>query len=166
MAAFAGRVACLLVLAYAGNAEAQSVQGVVTGSVSDSSGGVVRGADLTLTNNGTGVHQQEKSDAVGNYRFSLVPPGDYKLAVKAQGFATKEVRAIVVDASKVTPVIVVVSVAGAQTVIEVSEQETIVQTATSDVAITIDQRMIESMPLLTRSVFDLAFAAPAVTKGM
>jgi hypothetical protein len=149
-----------------GSAEAQSVQGVVTGSVSDSSGGVVRGADLTLTNARTSVQQKEKSDADGNYRFSLVPPGDYTLTVKAQGLATKEVRAIVVDASKVTPVNVALSVATEETVIEVSGQDTIVQTATSDVAITIDQRMIESMPLLTRNVFDLAFVAPAVTKGM
>jgi hypothetical protein len=166
MAAFAGRVTCLLVLAYAGTAEAQSVQGVVTGSVSDSSGGVIRSADLTLTNDGTAVEQHEKSGTDGNYRFSLVPPGGYTLAVKGQGFATKEVQGIVVDASKVTPVNVTLSVATAQTAIEVSEQETMVQTATSDVAITIDQRMIESMPLLSRNVFDLVFAAPAVTKGM
>src|SRR4029077_7317332 len=48
----------------------------------------------------------------------------------------------------------------------VTEQETMVQTATSDLTTSINQRTIESMPLLSRNVFDLAFAAPSVTQGM
>ena len=58
------------------------------------------------------------------------------------------------------------SVATASATIEVSAQETMVQTATSDLSTTINQQLISSMPLLTRNVFDLAFAAPGVTQGM
>ena len=162
-----GAVFCaLLVLAFVGSAEAQTVQGVVTGSVVDSSGAVVPGADLTLTNDGTGAAQQEKTANDGGFRFSLVPPATYTLTIKAQGFTTREIKAIVVAASQTVPVAVTLSVATAQAVVEVSEQEAMVQTATSDMAVTINQKFIESMPLLTRNVFDLAFAAPAVTQGM
>lgn len=155
-----------MALAFAGGAEAQTVQGVVTGSVADSSGAVIPRADLTLTNDGTGVAQHELSRSDGDFRFGLVPPGTYTLTVKAQGFTTKEIKNIVVEASTTVPVAVALSVATATAVVEVSAQEAMVQTASSDLATTINQRMIESMPLLTRNVFDLAFAAPSVTQGM
>jgi hypothetical protein len=156
----------LLALIFTGSAEAQSVQGVVTGSVADSSGAVVPSVALQLTNDETGVSQQETSGTDGSFRFGLVPAGTYTLTIKAQGFTTKEVKGIIVEASRTIPVAVTLSVATAQTVVEVTEQEAMVQTATSDLTTTIDQRFIQSMPLLTRNVFDLAFAAPAVTQGM
>ncbi|MGA3044240.1 MAG: TonB-dependent receptor, partial [Bryobacteraceae bacterium] len=102
----------------------------------------------------------------GDYRFGLVPPGTYTLTTKAQGFTTKEIKRIIVDASTSVGVNVSLSVATSQTLVEVTAQESIVQTASSDLSTTIDQRFIDSMPLLTRNVFDLTFAAPAVTQGM
>jgi len=153
-------------LAVAGGAAGQTVQGVVTGTVTDVSGAVIPNADLTLTNDGTLVEQHETSLSSGEYRFGLVPPGNYTLTTKAQGFTTKEIKKIIVDASITVGVNVVLSVATSQTLVEVSAQESIVQTASSDLATTIDQRFIESMPLLSRNVFDLTFAAPSVTQGM
>jgi hypothetical protein len=150
---------------FMGSAQAQ-VQGVVEGVVTDVSGAVVPGADLTLTNDGTLVEQHEKSLANGDYRFGLVPPGNYTLTTKAQGFTTKEIKNIIVQASTSIGVNVSLSVATSQTLVEVTAQENIVQTASSDLSTTIDQHFIDSMPLLTRNVFDLTFAAPAVTQGM
>jgi len=146
--------------------QGQTAQGVVTGTVVDSTGAVIPAADLTLTNDGTGVSQEEKSGQDGSYRFPLVPPGTYTLTSKAGGFTTRQIKNIIVDASQTVPVAVTMSVATTQTTVEVSAQETLVQTATSDLATTINQRTIENIPLLTRNVFDLAFAAPAVTQGM
>ncbi len=156
----------LLALTFAVGLEAQSVQGVVTGVVTDATGAVVPGADLTLTNDGTNVSQNEKSLNNGDYRFGLVPPGTYSLTTKAPGFTPREIKGIIVDASSSVPVNVTLSVATATTVMEVSSQETMVQTVSSDLATTVNQKFIESMPLLSRNVFDLAFAAPSVTQGM
>ena len=158
--------ALLLTFATAGSTSAQSVQGVVTGVVSDSSGAVVPNVELTLTNDGTNVSQEEKTHSDGNYRFGFVPPGTYTLTAKAAGFTTREIKAIIVDASTSVPVNVTMSVASSSTVVEVTLQETMVQTASSDLSSTVNERFIESMPLLTRNVFDLAFAAPSVTQGM
>jgi hypothetical protein len=160
-------VCFLAVLCLAGGiCMAQSVQGVVTGTVTDTSGAVVPKASITLTNLGTQVAQELQAGVDGAYRFPLVPPGTYKLTVEASGFTTKEVKGIVVDASTTVPVNVTLSVATAQAVVEVAEQEVLVQTATADLATTINERMIESIPLLTRNVYDLAFAAASVTQGM
>ncbi len=156
----------ILALVFLSSAQAQTVQGVVTGTVVDSSGAVIAGADLTLTNEGTGVEQHEKSEANGDYRFALVPPGTYTLTARAPGFATKKIKRIIVNASQTVPVAVTLSIATSQTVVEVTTQENMVQTATSDVATTINQYSITSLPLISRDVFDLAFAAPATTQGM
>jgi hypothetical protein len=163
------RFVCLLFVLFcitSAVAVAQTVQGIVTGLVTDTSGAVVPKASIALTNQGTQITQETQGGADGSYRFSLVPPGTYGLTVKAPGFTTKEVKGIIVDASTTVPADVVLSVATAESVIEVAEQETLVQTATSDLSTTINERVIESIPLLTRNVYDLAFAAASVTQGM
>src|ERR1035438_271056 len=163
--AIRGLMSVLLLLAGAGFTEAQ-VQGVVTGTVFDASNSAIPGADVELTNVGTGINQRAKSGTDGSYRFSLAPPGNYKLDVKASGFTENQITEIKVDASETVPVSVTLAVATSTTTIDVQAAAALVQTASSDLSTTVNQRTIESMPLLTRNVFDLAFTAPAVTPGM
>jgi hypothetical protein len=155
-----------LLLAGASFTEAQTVQGVVTGTIFDGTGAAVPKANIALTNVGTSISQNAISGSDGGYRFSLVPPGTYKLAVKASGFTEKQITEIKVDPSETVPVNVTLAVSTATTTVEVESSAALVQTATSDLSTTINERTIESLPLLTRNVFDLAFAAPAVTQGM
>ncbi|MGI9072441.1 MAG: TonB-dependent receptor domain-containing protein [Bryobacteraceae bacterium] len=158
------RMACLLLLAWV--APAQTVQGVVTGTVSDPTGGSIPNAEVTLTNEGTQVTQSATAGADGGYRFSLVPPGTYTLTVKAPGFGGKETKGIIVNASQTVPLDVKLDVATASTAIEVTTQNTIVQTASSTLATTVNAQTIANTALLTRNVFDLAFLAPQVSQGM
>lgn len=144
----------------------QSVQGVVTGNITDATGASIPNAQVTLTNEGTGVVQHETSGSSGVYRFSLVPPGTYTVTVKAAGFTEKETKGITVDASQTVPVDEKLDVATSSTAVEVTSQATIVQTASSDLTTTVNTRTIEATPLLTRNVFDLAFLAPQVSQGM
>ena len=164
--AISGSLSVFLLLAGAGFTEAQTVQGVVTGTIFDASGAAVPKASITLTNVGTSVGQSAVSSTDGGYRFSLVPPGMYKLSVKASGFTEKQITEIKVDPSETVPVNVTLAVSTATTTLEVEAAAALVQTATSDLATTINEKTIQSLPLLTRNVFDLAFAAPAVTQGM
>ncbi len=167
MKSLAARVAvAFLFLAGAAFAPAQTVQGVVTGTVTDPTGASIPSAQVTLVNQGTQVTQNATTGSNGSYRFSLVPPGVYTLTVKAAGFTSKETKDINVDASQTVPVDVKLDVATSSTAIEVTSQSTIVQTATSTLATTVNQNSIAGMPLLTRNVFDLAFLAPQVTQGM
>src|SRR5579872_790313 len=96
-------IVCLL-LACASSTDAQTVQGVVVGTVFDASGAVLAGADVTLTNVGTNIAQATKTSNDGGYRFSLVPPGMYKLTVKASGFTEKQITDIKVDPSETVPI--------------------------------------------------------------
>src|SRR5579872_1427398 len=161
-----GFLSVFLLLAGASFTEAQTVQGVVTGTIFDASGSAIPNADVTLTNVDTNIAQATKSSSDGGYRFSLVPPGPYKLDVKAAGFTEKQITSIRVDASETVPVNATMAVATSSTTVDVEASATLVQTASSDLSSTVNRATIEAMPLLTRNVFDLAFMAPAVTQGM
>ncbi len=65
---------------------AQSTQGSILGSVKDSAGAVVPGAQVTLTNSDTGVVRTTVSSAAGDYQFLDLVPAKYDVAVTANGF--------------------------------------------------------------------------------
>jgi hypothetical protein len=75
-----------------GSLQAQVDTGSITGSVTDSSGAVVGGAKVTLTNEGTGTTLSTVTGADGVYDFSPVRIGSYRLETAASGFK-KEVHA-------------------------------------------------------------------------
>jgi len=78
---------------------AQVDQGSITGTVTDASGAVVRGAKVILTNEGTGASLTMTTPADGLYRFSPVRIGSYKLEVAAGGFKTASELHVSVDVS-------------------------------------------------------------------
>jgi hypothetical protein len=64
----------------------QQITGSVTGTVTDPAGATVSGAQVRLTNIGTGAVATTTSDASGNFQFLLLPPGNYSLQVSNTGF--------------------------------------------------------------------------------
>src|ERR1700735_3893253 len=65
---------------------AQIATGRITGRVTDSTGAVIAGANVTITNDATSVAQTLRSSATGTYVFEAVNPGSYTLMVDAPGF--------------------------------------------------------------------------------
>src|SRR5690242_5788637 len=83
------RILCVLLVAalMALQAAGQSiVTGDAVGTVTDPSGAVIPGATVTLTNVGTNAVQATTTESNGFFRFSLLKPGPYKLAIKQTGF--------------------------------------------------------------------------------
>lgn len=165
--AFVVLVAALLVLASGGAVWSQTVQGVITGTITDPTGAVVPNATVTITNVGTNISQSTTTGSDGSYRFPLVPPGTYTVEIKAANFATVRISGIVVEASQTIPLSQQLELAKAQQVIEVTEQAPLVQTATSDLGFQVDSSTIQHAALVDRDVFDvLPFLAPQVSPGL
>jgi hypothetical protein len=160
-------IAVVAIFCLASGTVAQTVQGVITGTITDPSGASVPNATVMITNVGTGATQTATTSSDGSYRFSLVPPGSYVLDVKAQSFAEFRASGVVVQASQTIPLSVALELAKGSEVIEVTEQNVLVQTATSDLSTQIDRETILNAPLADRDVFStLPFLAPSVTPGM
>ncbi len=77
-----------------GRINAQSIQGSIQGTVKDTKGAVVPGAEVTLTNLDAGTVRSIKSSGVGEYRFEDLVAGNYSLAVTAPGFGNFEVTSV------------------------------------------------------------------------
>ncbi|MFN0121652.1 MAG: carboxypeptidase-like regulatory domain-containing protein [Blastocatellia bacterium] len=75
-------VACLLLAAV----PAQGIRAKLTGRVSDTSGAVVPGARITVTNTGTNESRNVASNEEGDYTLPQLAPGDYQLVAEMQGF--------------------------------------------------------------------------------
>ena len=92
---FAILAVALLILASGGAVWSQTVQGVITGAVTDPTGAVVPGATVTITNTGTNISQNTTTGSDGSYRFPLVPPGTYTLRVWQERLGTQTQRVAV-----------------------------------------------------------------------
>ncbi|MDE3181582.1 MAG: carboxypeptidase regulatory-like domain-containing protein, partial [Acidobacteriota bacterium] len=66
----------------------QAINGGVLGTITDSSGAIVPGAKVTITNTSTNVAQMTTTNSSGYYSFPDLPPGAYKVTVAKEGFAT------------------------------------------------------------------------------
>jgi len=148
-------------------AESQTVQGVITGTVTDPSGATVANATITITNSETAIAQTTTTEANGTYRFPLVPPGTYSIEIKASGFAEERDNGLVVHASQTIPISFKLTMAQTSQVIEVTGQAQLVQTATGDLSTQVDNSTIQNMALVDRQVFaTLPFLAPQVVPGL
>ena len=78
MRVFAGVIACVAI------SRAQTAQ--ISGRVTDATGATVPGAEISTTNGATGAVRQAKSNDLGLYTISLLPPGLYHVTVERDGF--------------------------------------------------------------------------------
>src|ERR1700733_16250322 len=87
----------LVALALPAGTFAQVDQGSITGTVKDTSGGSIAGAQVTLTNQDTGVTQSMTTNASGEYIFAPIKIGTYSLTAEFQGFQKVQQKNVSVD---------------------------------------------------------------------
>src|SRR5215467_11177208 len=80
-----------------GSAVAQSDRGSISGTILDTSGGVVEGASITATGAETGAVYKTVSTATGAYRIPDMQVGTYNLSIAAPGFKTSENKGFIVQ---------------------------------------------------------------------
>jgi hypothetical protein len=123
----------------------------LTGTVTDPSGAAIPNVMVTLTSNDTGQIRTETTGNDGVYKFSLLPPGSYKVRFAAMGFKTAEIGAVTLNVTE-TPTLDRSLEVGAQ-----SEQVTVeataetLQTATSSLGTTVESRTVTALPLANRN---------------
>src|SRR5437763_12128603 len=82
-------IAVLVLFLATGNAWAQAgATAQISGTVKDSSGGVLPGVDVTATQTDTGLKRNTISDTDGAYTIPNLPPGPYRVEATLQGFRT------------------------------------------------------------------------------
>jgi len=90
-----------IIVSWAALMPAQTLDTGILGTVTDSSGAVVVGAAVTITQPATGYTRTVTSSAEGAYEVRYLVPGEYAVEVKANGFRSERRTGIVVQTSKI-----------------------------------------------------------------
>ena len=155
-------LAVCLTAMLATNAAGQELRGQVTGVVSDSSGAVVAGATVTLSNDATGVEVTRETNQIGQYLFDFVSPGTYSLVVEMEGFRTFLQHNILVQTRGDVTVNVALEIGAVAETVTVEDTPVAVSFSRTTMETTLDTKMANRLPLINRNAFLLATLNPAV----
>jgi hypothetical protein len=126
---------------------AQTIRGTLTGTVTDSTGAVLPGATITVTNHDTGISTSMQTDQDGSYRFSLLPPGVYQALVELSGFKKYVRDGIVIQIAQATRLDVPLQIGAVSESIEVTGESPLVRSTTAELGQVIEMKQIQELPL-------------------
>ena len=141
---------------------AQSRGGEANGTVTDSSGAVVPGVTVTLTNQGTNIQSTANTNNNGYFVFVNVQPGGYKLKVEKPGFKSVE-SSLQVAVNQAVTQNIKLDVGSASTTVEVTAAAPVIDSTTTELGTVIEERTVQSLPLNGRNFTQLLTLTPGVT---
>ena len=125
----------------------------ISGTVHDSSGAVVPGAQVVITNLSKGVHLVLNTSAGGVFDApALVPASGYQVTVSKAGFATYDVKDIDLAVGQNVNIVAPLSVSGTSTTVQVEGVAPLVDDTKTDVSQVIDTQQIDDLPINGRRV--------------
>jgi hypothetical protein len=140
--------------------------GALTGTVTDASGGVVVGAAVTITNNGTGQERTATTGSDGAYKFTLLNPGTYKVSFSAAGFKDATVGSVTVNVTE-TPVLdEKLSVGGTTTEVTVESTAETIQTQNATNGQVVGSQEVVDLPLVSRNYTQIVNLSPGVVSNV
>ncbi len=148
---------------------AQFQNGTLRGVVLDQSGAVVPNAKVMVTNENTSIEASTTTTSAGVYTFPALLVGSYKLRVEVSGFKTYVRPGIQVLAAQVTDVIANLEVGSIATEVVVESGANLIQTESSQISGTFDDRSVSEIPINTGtqlSVLNLAIFLPNTTTAL
>ena len=161
----------LVVLAIAGMmaasepARAQVTTADVVGRVTDTSGGALPGATVTLANPATGDTRTLVTSETGDYTFGLVPIGRYTVKVELAGFGTFA-GTVQLSAGDRTRVNAQLAVGTLTENITVTAQASLIQSDSATVGALLPETAVQDLPLNGRNVIGLVRMVPGANEGL
>ena len=137
--------------------------GTVSGSITDSTGAVVSGATITLTDTATNAVRSTASNAEGRYIYVDVAPGMYSIAAAKSGFATVKAQNEEVKVGANLTVNLQLQVGGSNVVVEVQATGNELQMMNATVGNTITSLTLDNLPSLGRDVSSFVELQPGVS---
>src|SRR5436190_20486715 len=150
----------------AGTGWAQAVAGSqVSGTVKDSSGGVLPGVEVTITKTDTGAARTVFTGADGTYLFPNLPVGPYRLKVALQGFNTYVQENIVLQVNTNPTIDVALTVGNIGEQVTVQASSATIETRSTGVGQVINNEQVTQMPLNGRQATELIFLSGLATSA-
>jgi hypothetical protein len=144
-------------------AQSQAINGTIEGTVTDSSGGVLPGVTVTVTNVDTGAARVVATNESGTYRAPLLPLGTYRVTAELSGFRQFEQTGITLAAGQTAVINISLTVGALSEVVSVTADTPVVDLGKIDQGRTLNEREIRSLPLTSRNPYNFALLQPGVT---
>ncbi len=131
--------------------------GTILGTVTDTTGAVIAGAPVDVTNTSTGVTTRITSTGSGDYTAADLAPGPYKVSVQMSGFSKAVVSGIVLVVAQDARVNVQLKPGATSETVEVSASGVALDTDSSSVSQIVSEQQMSDLPLDGRNFTDLLF---------
>lgn len=154
----------VLLALFTGPLRAQ-VQSGINGTVSDSTGAVIRNATVKITGTSTGVTSNATTSSAGTYTVIGLTPGSYSVAIDARGFNTFQ-TSVVVEIAKMSTVNATLTPGSATEVVNVKGSSIALNTTSPELGTTLEPELVKTAPIeingLARQVDSFMYLAPGV----
>jgi Carboxypeptidase regulatory-like domain len=142
----------------------QAVSGSLVGTITDTSGGVIPGARITITELGQSASRTAVTDGSGNYSFPQLPPGTYGIRVEKQGFSTGVRSGVPLEVNSSVRVNMTLKPGEVTQTVTVKASTAILQTESAQTGGTLAAVQAEQLPLSTNRNFqNLVSLIPGAT---
>ena len=141
-------------------------RGTIRGFVSDSTGGIVPGATISVKNVDTGLKQTVQTAADGGYSVLYLPSGSYRVTTEKAGFRKSEATGVQVQVATVTSVDVVLTVGTLEQTVEVTAAASLLDAQGTNLGKVIPKNAIKDLPLFISGGLRSNLAFVILTPGV
>ena len=158
------RLMCVLTILFFSGAcvRGQEIAASIRGTVLDASGGVVSGVKITAYQVETGLERTTTSNSQGAYFLVELPVGHYRISAEAKGFQKYVQEGISLDVNQAATVTIRLAVGMTTEEVRVMADAALVETATSSLGKTVEERDVLDLPLNGRNFAQLGLLQPGV----
>ena len=135
----------------------------ITGTVTDSSGGAVANATVTITNIDTNAGRTLVTNPSGVYDAPALPPGSYSVKVSMSGFRTALNNKVLIEVGQVDRLDFALQVGNVSETVTVKDSAPTIDTETATVGTVVENKPIQELPLNGRNYLQLASLVPGAT---
>src|SRR5215475_703044 len=153
---------CLLFIAAVNTAFAQFDSATVLGAIRDSNGSAISGVTVTLKNIDTGLSVNAQTDGEGNFQFTNVRIGDYRVSAEKQGFSTAVAERVSVTVNARQRVDLTMQPGAVTESVVITDAAQLLETDSSVRGQVVQREQIVNLPLNGRSYANLALLTPGV----
>jgi hypothetical protein len=135
-------------------------QGDITGLVTDSSGAVIPGANVTVTNKATAAVRKAVTNSEGLYAFPSLPPGVYILRVEQDGFKISQIDNIKLEVQQAARLDVTLEVGQVGETVTIDSIPALLNSENATLGTVVENRIVADLPLNGRQYLNLVALSP------
>ncbi|HXK06833.1 MAG TPA: TonB-dependent receptor [Verrucomicrobiae bacterium] len=135
----------------------------ITGTVTDATGAVVPGADLTIRNTDTRIERKTQTSDAGIYSAAFLPPGHYEVQVSKTGFAAVLRKDLTLQVGQILEINLSLAVQAAQQQVTVTTEAPVVDAEKTEVSQVVSEHAVGNLPIAGRRWDSFVLLTPNVT---